>query len=134
MPLVGFSAPHIRRMAVVLPAPSGPTSPTISPARTCRLSPSSARKVPKVLTRPSVSSKISFDILFCEDDIRRHAKFQLAFGIANLQLDRVHCRAASLHRLDVAGRELSLIRDKRNRCGKRLVREGIDGDCCSLSQ
>src|SRR5512143_1248651 len=119
-------------MAVVLPAPSGPTSPTISPARTCKLSPSTARKVPKVLTRFSVSSKTSFAMLFQEGHISRHAELQLAFRIADFQLDRIDCGAAALHGLDVARGELSLIRDKGDRGIKRLVGERIHADSCFL--
>src|ERR1044072_8045476 len=117
MPLVGLSAPHIKRMAVVLPAPSGPTSPTISPARTCKLSPSTARNVPNVLTRFSVSSNTSFDMLFYEYHIRRHAKFQFALGVTDFQLYGVDRGAASLHGLYVAGGKFGLIRD------------GCDGGC-----
>src|SRR5512138_2001712 len=108
MPLVGLSAPHIKRIAVVLPAPSGPTSPTISPARTCRSRPSTARKLPNVRTRFSVSSSTSFDMLFDEDDIGRHAELELALGIADLELYSIDSGAAAFHGLHVAGRELGL--------------------------
>src|SRR5512133_3960016 len=110
-------------MAVVLPAPSGPTNPTISPARTCRLSPSTARNVPKVLTRFSVSSSTSFDMLFYEDHIGRHAEFEFALGVADFQLDRIDCGAAAFHRLNVARREFGLIRDKGDGRCKRLAGE-----------
>src|ERR1044071_8480954 len=97
MPLVGFSAPHIKRMAVVLPAPSGPTSPTISPARTCRLSPSTARNVPNVLTRFSVSSNTSFDMLFCKDHIGGHAELKFAIRVTDFQFHRIDGGTPSLH-------------------------------------
>src|SRR5512146_3272148 len=115
-------------MAVVLPAPSGPTSPTISPARTCKLSPSTARKVPKVLTRFSVSSRTSFAMLLEEGHISRHAEFQLAFGVADFQLDRVHGGAAAFDGLNVARRELGLVGDKGDRGVKRLVGERVHAD------
>src|SRR6185437_10976653 len=49
-------------MQVVLPEPLGPTRPRISPSRKVRLSPSSARKPPKRLTRLSRRRSESGDI------------------------------------------------------------------------
>src|SRR5690349_20619034 len=121
-------------MAVVLPAPSGPTSPTISPARTCRLSPSTARNVPKVLTRFSVSSNTSFDLLFCKYHIGGHAELKLAIRVTDFQFHRIDGGTASLDSLDIARREFSLICDKRDLGCKGFIREGIHGDGCSLSQ
>src|SRR5689334_4137599 len=121
-------------MAVVFPAPSGPTSPTISPARTCRLSPSTARNAPKVLTRFSVSSNTSFDMLFCKDHIGGHAKFKFAIRVTDFQFHRIDRGAAPLHGLDIAGREFSLVGDKCDLGCKGFIRERIHGDGSSLSQ
>src|SRR5690349_20684438 len=107
-------------MAVVLPAPSGPTSLTISPAWTCRLSPSTARNVPNVLTRFSVSSKTSFDMLFCEYYIGGHAQFKLAIRVTNFEFHCIDRGTASLHGLNVARREFGLIGDKCDLGGKGL--------------
>src|SRR5262249_13276025 len=53
VPLVGSERPAIRRSAVDLPQPDGPTSETSSPARTARSSPSSAvTPLAKVLPTP----------------------------------------------------------------------------------
>ena len=56
VPDVGCRAPAMRLNSVVLPAPLGPMRPRISPLLTLRVQPSTARKPPKALTRPSTSS------------------------------------------------------------------------------
>src|SRR5260221_3315161 len=55
LPDVGSSKPARSRIRVVLPAPSGPTSPVIIPASTWAFSWSIAAVVPKVFTRPAIS-------------------------------------------------------------------------------
>src|SRR5512139_1468847 len=47
-PPVGSRMPASRRMSVVLPAPSGPTSPKISPGATDTVTRSTASTAPKV--------------------------------------------------------------------------------------
>src|ERR1043166_6716602 len=47
------STPRIMLMVVVLPAPLGPTRPTISPGQTWKVIPSTARTSAYVLQRPS---------------------------------------------------------------------------------
>ena len=50
-----WSSVESTRIAVVLPAPFGPSSPNTVPSRATMSMPSSARTSPKVLTRPSAS-------------------------------------------------------------------------------
>ena len=53
VPAVGCIRPASSRMRVVLPAPSGPTSPMILAGGSAALIPASAVAVPKVFTSPS---------------------------------------------------------------------------------
>src|SRR5579864_2281538 len=55
-PAVGARNPVTRLKSVVLPAPFGPISPTISPSRTVNETPSTARSPPNVRDRPETSS------------------------------------------------------------------------------
>ena len=55
LPAVGRASPSRSLIVVVLPAPLGPSSPTISPRPTTRSSPARAVVVPYVLTIPSSS-------------------------------------------------------------------------------
>src|SRR5271166_6721387 len=50
-PAVGSSTPRIMLIVVVLPAPFGPKSPTISPGETWNETPSTALTAPKALAR-----------------------------------------------------------------------------------
>src|SRR5271165_1809846 len=54
-PAVGSSTPRIMLIVVVLPAPLGPRSPTISPADTWKDTSSTAFSVPKDLARRSTA-------------------------------------------------------------------------------
>src|ERR1700730_11481864 len=57
VPAVGSSSPATQRNVVVLPQPEGPSSTTISPAGTLKLTPSTAGRPPaKTLTRLRTSS------------------------------------------------------------------------------
>jgi hypothetical protein len=55
-PRVGWSRPRISRIVVVLPAPFGPSNPTISPDATPKLTELSACTVPKAFEIPSTCS------------------------------------------------------------------------------
>src|SRR3974377_2210359 len=54
-PAVGSSTPRISSIVVVLPAPLGPSRPTISPGDTWNDTPSTAFRVPKDLARRSTA-------------------------------------------------------------------------------
>src|SRR5690625_5902269 len=54
LPASARRSPNRMRMVVDLPAPLGPRKPWTSPCSTSRSRPSSARVLPKVLTRPRV--------------------------------------------------------------------------------
>ncbi len=51
--------PAAARSRVDLPEPEGPIRATISPAASDRLTPSRARRAPKVLETPEISSTVS---------------------------------------------------------------------------
>src|SRR5215470_6800778 len=53
-PSVGTAKPAMHASVVVLPDPDGPSSVRNSPGRAVRVTPSTARVAPKVLTRPSM--------------------------------------------------------------------------------
>ena len=59
VPLVGWLSPVSMCIAVVLPAPLAPRKPKISPLLTVKEMSSTARKVPKALTRCSTSMTFS---------------------------------------------------------------------------
>src|SRR3546814_1836103 len=58
-PALGGRSPDSRLSKVVLPAPLGPITQWTSPARTARLTPSTAMRPPKRLVNPSVRSATS---------------------------------------------------------------------------
>jgi hypothetical protein len=55
-PVVGASRPAIIRIVVVLPQPEGPRIETISPGKTSRLTPSTARILPRAKIRDTSCS------------------------------------------------------------------------------
>src|SRR5215472_6289117 len=58
-PVVGCSSPATQRSVVVLPQPEGPSSTTISPAGTLKLTPSSAGRPIANCLRRSVTSSVA---------------------------------------------------------------------------
>src|ERR1039457_2557206 len=120
LPSLGSISPHSMRSVVVLPAPSGPTSPKISPLATVRSRWSTAVSVPKRLVRPLVSMMVSMILSMVASippqqyfRIRRHVGLQLAARILHLDLYPVHQLHPLLLRLDLLRRELRLRGDKR---------------------
>ena len=61
LPLSGRSTSRQTRIVVVFPAPFAPRNPKTSPGPTEKLTPSSARTVPNVLTRESMTSVTARD-------------------------------------------------------------------------
>src|SRR5437868_4076484 len=61
-PLVGCSRPATQRNVVVLPQPDGPSSTTISPAGTAKLTPSTAGRPIANCLRRSVTSSVAVTI------------------------------------------------------------------------
>jgi len=55
VPALGVRRPEMRLKTVVLPAPFGPMSPTISPGRTSKVRSETAVRPPKDLVRPETS-------------------------------------------------------------------------------
>src|SRR6266545_4113383 len=113
-PASGLSRPAIRRSRVVLPAPSGPTRPVISPGTISAVTPSSAVLAPKRLTTPSSTTAEADTALRLERDADRHghALAQPVVGIAHEDTQPVDELGAQLRRLDGLGRELRGRRDE----------------------
>src|SRR5712671_5435062 len=59
LPLVGCSNPATQRKVVVLPQPEGPSSTTISPAGTMKLTPSTAGRPTENCLRRSLTSSVA---------------------------------------------------------------------------
>ncbi|CFP64971.1 Uncharacterised protein [Bordetella pertussis] len=55
--------PEIMLNRVVLPAPLGPMTDTISPGSTLKATSCTARRPPKVMPRPWISSRLIFSFL-----------------------------------------------------------------------
>src|SRR5262245_26496756 len=90
LPPSGMSNVVSMRISVDLPAPFGPSRPNTSPSLTLTVTPSTAVKSPKRLTRPLTSiaftasprSARSFD---GERDIRGHADGETAIAIVDVE-------------------------------------------------
>src|SRR6185437_10543720 len=110
VPELTASRPAIRRMSVVLPAPSGPTSAVSSPARTSIETSSSARTSPpfpdarNTLRRsfPTTTGGAMSGLWAVGGQIHggRHAQPQHVAGIFHEHADLVHQTGAQLLRLD----------------------------------
>ncbi len=100
-------------MVVVLPAPSGPIRPKTSPCPTTRSRPSTAETAPYLLTRPVAWIAASFTALPFRTDVdlgvRRHAGFQQALGIFQLDLHGKNELGALLFCLHRLGGKLRLV-------------------------
>src|SRR5580765_3641927 len=100
VPSSGASSPQMVRIVVVLPAPSGPMTPNISPASTLNETPSSAFVGPKLLRRPSMEITAStlnsswraagLTGLQPEIDFDRHARLEHALAVVDAHLQPVH--------------------------------------------
>src|SRR5690606_33133048 len=109
-PVVGWSTPARIRSSVVFPAPSGPTIPNSSPARTSKLTSSSALIAPKRRPRPRTETQAtSLTPRPFRAHVRRHAWLQRVRRVAGdadpHRVDQLH---PLLGRLHVARRELRL--------------------------
>src|SRR6202049_1121278 len=77
LPLVGCSRPATQRKGVVLPQPDGPSSTTISPAGTAKLTPSIAGRPTENCLRRSVTSSVAVMI---SPALRLHRSLPIAEG------------------------------------------------------
>src|SRR5512141_994874 len=129
-PSDGSNIPVRRRITVVFPAPSGPTSPKISPSSTEQVSRSTATVEPKALPSPSVriASNAHLASLSRPDGrVRRHSRFQFHVRVGDIDLDAVNELDALFPRLDVFRRKFGLRGDKRNASGVLLSGIGVGG-------
>src|SRR5471032_1417606 len=110
VPLVGCSSPATQRKVVVLPQPEGPSSTTISPAGTAKLTPSIAGRPIENCLRRSLTSSVAVMILLARSlavaegfvPVRDPGRVQLHvvvelrepdfdhFGIEAFRVDRRH--------------------------------------------
>src|SRR5512146_2344464 len=103
-PESGCRTPASMRSVVVLPAPSGPTRPKISPACTSNESRSTARRSPKRLLIAETSMAAgALTSLHLHISVGRHAGFELVAGIVDIDLDAINQSHALLLRLHGLG-------------------------------
>src|SRR5512143_1990988 len=103
------------RITVVFPAPSGPTSPKISPSSTERVSRSTATVGPNALPSPSVriaSTGYLSSLLRPNGPVRRHSRFQFHVRVGDIDLDAVDELDALFPRLNAFRRKFCLGCDK----------------------
>src|SRR5437879_3383951 len=141
-PLSGRSPVSIL-ITVVLPLPLGPRKPKISPASTRKLTPSTAVKSPKRLTRPFATIAgvlpllpliATSAFLDLQPDVRCHAGPHAAARIVDAQFHPKHLMDALFPRLHVARQEFRLLIDLFHHSFKDRFREGIDAHLALLSQ
>ena len=118
-PASACSRPHISRIAVVLPAPSGPIRPNISPRRR-RRSGRPARWSRRSASRPPVNRTASALTGSTIVRVHRHALLQDAGAVVHGDLDAVDQLRSLVGGLHVARRELGARRDEGHRARQRL--------------
>src|SRR5678816_4029291 len=128
VPLSGANSPQTARIAVVLPAPSGPMTPNISPAFTSNDTPSRATVASNFLRRPSTATTdaMASTSLQTQIDFHRHAGLQHALAVVDGDLDSIHELRALVGRLDIARRELGLRRNERHTSFDPIATVGDD--------
>ena len=125
VPASTFSRPHISRIVVVLPAPSGPIRPNISPRSTDMTQLAHGDDV-AVLLRDAIERRAAQPWLELRRSLKRnfrfdrHALLEHAVAVVDGDLHAVDELRAVFGRLHVARRELGLRRDEADRC-----REGV---------
>src|SRR4030042_647451 len=141
VPDAGRRIPHRSRMVVVLPAPSGPTRPNISPWRTLKSRPRTASTSSKVFLRPlaeMANSGMEASLLGrrerSDHGIGRQSGLEQAVLIGQLDLDAEHQLDPVLARLHVLRRELRLGRNVGDRSGERPVGESVDRNLGPVAQ
>src|SRR5690349_14746095 len=113
-PASGFNSPHASRSDVVLPAPSGPMSPNISPLATSNETPASAVTAANRLTTPSRRITASAAMTGPratgrrKPDIDRDTRLEDTLPVVDRHFDPVDELGALVGRLGVARRELRL--------------------------
>src|SRR5215469_10838923 len=121
LPLSADRTPARIRMQVVLPAPSGPTKPKISPEATLKSRPSIARTPGNRFTSPRTSTSARASLtnrllltrrgqVDCR--VGRHPRLQLVIWILEIDLDPIHKGHAFYVGLDTFRRELRVGRDE----------------------
>src|SRR5207245_2877748 len=127
-PASAASRPHISRMVVVLPAPSGPIRPNISPRSTDSDSASTAVVRPYRFVTPSrMIAGITASLLQRDLGFHGHPRLEDAAAIVDRHLHAVHELRALVRRLHVARRELRFLRDVAERSGDAAAGGGNYG-------
>src|SRR3954469_11198431 len=129
-PSVTRRNPEMHSMSVVLPAPFGPMSPTISPSRTWRSTPSSAASPPKRTVTPRQSIRTSAELLSSEP-IDEAGRDHLVV-VVRLRLEHDHAlgavhRALATGERDGAGDEIAVAVVGRQRAAEPLARQVTTG-------
>src|SRR5574338_1362666 len=127
-PPVGSMTPVKSRIVVVLPAPSGPTRPKISPTATVKFTSSTARTAPNERVRwTSLMASTGRICSIRKNDlgIGRHPGFELHVRIVDGDLDAIDQLDPLLLGLDALRRELSLGGDEGHAAFVVLVRKRV---------
>src|SRR5207249_9342715 len=102
-PWSGGTNPHISRMVVVLPAPSGPINPNISPRSTDNVNSLTATVVPNFLV--TRSSAMGLLVANWDLGLHGHAGLQHAVPVVHRHLHSIDQLRAFVSGLHVARRE-----------------------------
>src|ERR1700676_1747814 len=127
VPDVGCSSPATQRSVVVLPQPDGPSSTTISPAGTAKLTPSIAGRPIANCLRRSVTSSVPVMILFSRHRSLPVAESLVPFGNPrSVQLDVfVEVREPELDNLGIETIGIDRRHLQRGQIAELLDHEGL---------
>src|SRR4051794_36180516 len=129
-PPLGSKMPHSMRMVVDLPAPFGPSTPKISPRRTCNDTSFTATSEPKRRDSERVSMMISGSLTSLASrqlHEGRHARAQLLFRVIDAHA-HAHDQGFSLFFTEqVTRRKFGTARDVLD-VAKKLGAQGVDLD------
>src|SRR5450432_97597 len=126
-PDVGCSRPATQRKVVVLPQPDGPSSTTISPAGTAKLTPSTAGRPIANCLRRSVTSSVPVMILLSHQRSLPVAESLVPFGNPRpVQLDVfVEVREPELYNLGIEAFGIDRRHLQRGQIAELLDHEGL---------
>src|SRR5437764_2436611 len=109
-PWSGGTNPHINRIVVVLPAPSGPINPNISPRSTDNVSSLTAAVVPNFLV--TRSSAMGLLVAKWDLGLHGHSSFEDTGAVVDRHLHSINQLRALVGGLDIARREFCFRRDE----------------------
>src|SRR5208337_444426 len=132
LPCDGSRMPASIRIRVLLPAPSGPMRPKISPPSMERSIPWITSPSSKRLRSPWIWMRAML-LLQAQVDVGRHPGLEYSFFVGEIDFGLVDELDALLERLHVFGGKLRLAGDVAQGSGKLSLGIGIDNHRCLLS-